>query len=165
MSTWIYGYIDPSTAEGAESLRTQLRDYRELGIREDPWENLYNWPTEWLPQQPSAICFSIHDRPGITGVQHVLNYLDYAPDAFSPLPLDKDRRLEMFLRLVSHLFVNTNVRRVFLAVTDCAQISRTHILRFDEFPAILRRDLHGGTLPDVLYIVGRVLLAKNSMSR
>jgi hypothetical protein len=153
MTFFAYGYLQAKV--DVSELRVRIRALDASAgpvVVEEPVDTLHNFPPDLMPQDGSAVCFSIYDGPGRRGAQYLLNGLDFAPDADIGLPTQAVQRLKLLTCLLNHLLAIPGVRRLAIALTDFDEIERVTVLSAGELERTIVEDCASYSPPNVLYV-------------
>jgi hypothetical protein len=153
MTFFAYGYLQAQVDVSELRVRIRVLD-ASAGpvVVEEPVDTLHNFPPDLMPQDGSAVCFSIYDGPGRRGAQYLLNGLDFAPDADIGLPTQAVQRLKLLTCLLNHLLAIPGVRRLAIALTDFDEIERVTVLSAGELERTIVEDCASYSPPNVLYV-------------
>ncbi|HTC68464.1 MAG TPA: hypothetical protein VK662_02755 [Acidothermaceae bacterium] len=153
MTFFAYGYLQAQV--DVNELRVRVGALDATGgpvVVEEPVDTLHNFPPDLIPQDGSAVCFSIYDGPGRRGAQYLLSDLDFAPDADIGLPTQALQRLKLLTCLLNHLLAIPGVRRLAIALTDFDEIERIAHVSAGELERTIAEDCSNYTPPNVLYV-------------
>jgi hypothetical protein len=153
MTFYVYGYLEAHV--DVNELRIRIRALYASGgpvVEEEPVDTLHNFPLDLIPEDGSAVCFSIYDGPGRRGAQYLLDDVDFAPDADIGLPTQAVQRLKLLTCLLNHLLAIPGVRRLAIALTDFDEIERVTVVSAGELERTIAEDCSNYSPPNVLYV-------------
>jgi len=153
MSNEVYGYLELPKTNKDTSMRS-LEERTELGIKEIPFSELYNFPKALLPSNDEyCFAFIIGDKPGKSNATYLTDYVDYAPDADIGFPSEGLERLKLLVNLLSLMIRETGATRLVVAITDSSQIDEVKEVRLDDLMPMIINDFEMCAPPDCLYNV------------
>jgi hypothetical protein len=153
MTFFAYGYLQAQV--DVNELRGRIRALDASGgpvVLEEPVATLHNFPPDLIPEDGSAVCFSIYDGPGRRGADYLLSDLDFAPEADIGLPTQAVQRLKLLTGLLSRLLAIPGVRRLAVALTDFDEIERVTVVSAQELARTIAEDCSSYSPPNVLYV-------------
>jgi hypothetical protein len=152
MSNDVCGYIFPSLSREKEEILEEYISSKEIGISEITAEQLYNFPTEFIPSE-DFFAFLIGDRPGYPNATYLIDYDEYDPETSDiGFPPGAKVRLNILLDTLVDMFRITNAQKMVVALTECNQIDTIKRIKLSELYDVIHADFEEYQAPpDTLY--------------